>query len=249
MFLKVTEIPTPEKVSCSQLADAQAKKFPFIALPSTISAACRDTKKWWGFRFPPPTSSLTAPRTSTVQLLPAVRLASETPSVRRRRRTRRAVGPMAEVLPLDQPAGRHKEGGHRAAVAPRTHRPAAPRRRAGCGDGAGAPPPPPAAAAALGGDSERGGSRFSTYLRGERSGRAAPASRASGDRRPVSSGSPRLSRLGREGARASEQRRLVGGSGAAGPGRGGGDDDGGGGGGRRDRRCRDTAGAGRRARL
>lgn len=142
MFLKVTEIPTPEKVSCSQLADAQAKKFPFIALPSTISAACRDTKKWWGFRFPPPTSSLTAPRTSTVQLLPAVRLASETPSVRRRRRTRRAVGPMAEVLPLDQPAGRHKEGGHRAAVAPRTHRPAAPRRRAGCGDGAGAPPPP-----------------------------------------------------------------------------------------------------------
>lgn len=41
--------------------------------------------------------------------------------------------------------------------------------------------------AALGRDSERGGSRFSTYLREERSGQSAPAS---GYRRPISAGGP-----------------------------------------------------------
>lgn len=48
--------------------------------------------------------------------------------------------------------------------------------------------------AALAGESGGGGSRFSTYLREEWSGRAAPASRTSGYRRLVSSGTRRLSR-------------------------------------------------------
>lgn len=113
---------TLEKVSCSQLADAQVKKICSLKVSELFtaernSAAYTDTKKHF---LPPPfpgcseyqhRASLTC---STLGLRGAEHEEEEENS----------RWPHGKGLSLNLPGDRHKEEGHRAAVAPMTYRPA-----------------------------------------------------------------------------------------------------------------------------
>lgn len=205
LFLKVTQIPHQREVSCSQLPDAQVKTLLFIENFGPLYHGAQlhlPTQAPKFFNFVPP--SLTGPGTSTEPYLQCAWSLS---------RRARGEGGREQSLAPWQRSVCAAAWGHTRGRSPRCRRTQDGRqggsvRQGGCAAGT--------VQVSLGRDSERGGSRSSTYLREERSERSAPAS---GYRRPISAGAATVP--ARE---AGSGRQLW-------------------------RRCRDSAGAGRRSRL